>query len=48
MEELHRTHKDVPFGYWTAWIAPGLRALKQAWRRSCAERRALRQSLTFR
>ena len=22
MEELHRIHKDVPFGYWVLWVAP--------------------------
>lgn len=27
MEELHRIHKDVPFGYWVAWVEPALRAL---------------------
>lgn len=27
MEELHRIHKDVPFGYWVLWLQPALRAL---------------------
>jgi len=27
MEELHRIHKDVPFGYWAMWVQPALRAL---------------------
>lgn len=36
MEELHRIHKDVPFGYWVEWIRPALRALRRKWR----ERRA--------
>ena len=35
MEELHRIHKDVPFGYWVGWIEPGYRALRRRW----AERR---------
>lgn len=26
MEELHRIHKDVPFGYWAMWIVPAYRA----------------------
>ena len=29
MEELHRIHKDVPFGYWALWIEPAFRALKR-------------------
>jgi len=29
MEELHRIHKDVPFGYWALWIEPALRRLAQ-------------------
>lgn len=32
MEELHRVHKDVPFGYWVLWVEPGFRALKRRWR----------------
>ncbi len=27
MEELHKIHKDVPFGYWVLWVQPGWRAL---------------------
>jgi len=27
MEELHRIHKDVPFGYWVDYVAPAWRAL---------------------
>lgn len=48
MEELHRTHKEVPVGYWTLWVIPALQALRKSWRKTCAERRALKQALTFR
>ena len=48
MEELHRIHKDVPFGYWALWVAPALRVLAKRWSRAGAERRALKQALTFR
>ncbi len=27
MEELHRIHKDVPFGYWVDYVVPAWRAL---------------------
>ena len=27
MEELHRIHKDVPFGYWVDWVVPAWRAI---------------------
>jgi hypothetical protein len=27
MEELHRIHKDVPFGYWVDYIVPAYRAI---------------------
>ena len=40
MEELHRIHKDVPFGYWAEWVQPAFRALLRRWR----ERRASRPS----
>lgn len=33
MEELHRIHKDVPFGYWVLWIEPAARAIARGWRR---------------
>lgn len=33
MEEMHRIHKDVPFGYWTLWVAPAFRALQRRWAR---------------
>ncbi|MGA0604592.1 hypothetical protein ACO2Q0_01215 [Phenylobacterium sp. VNQ135] len=26
MEELHKIHKDVPFGYWVLWVRPALKA----------------------
>ena len=32
MEELHRIHKDVPFGYWVLWLSPALKALGRKWR----------------
>ena len=32
MEELHKIHKDVPYGYWVLWIEPAFRALAQKWR----------------
>ena len=31
MEELHRIHKDVPFGYWAEWLAPAWRAATRKW-----------------
>lgn len=34
MEELHRIHKDVPFGYWVLWVVPAWRALTRRWRES--------------
>lgn len=36
MEEMHRIHKDVPFGYWVLWIEPAWRFLTRKRR----ERRA--------
>lgn len=48
MEELHRIHKDVPFGYWAVWVAPALRAFVRHWRSVEGERRALKQALTLR
>jgi hypothetical protein len=38
MEELHRIHKDVPFGYWVEWVVPAYRWLERKW----AERRTHR------
>ena len=32
MEELHRIHKDVPFGYWVLWIQPAARVIARKWR----------------
>lgn len=32
MEELHKIHKDVPYGYWVLWIEPAFRALARKWR----------------
>jgi len=31
MEELHRIHKDVPFGYWVEWVQPAWRWLTRRW-----------------
>lgn len=42
MDELHRIHKDVPFGYWVEWILPAFRALRRKWR----ERQAAKPSRT--
>ncbi|WP_183281465.1 hypothetical protein [Phenylobacterium zucineum] len=27
MEELHKIHKDVPYGYWVFWIEPLIRRM---------------------
>ena len=32
MEEMHKIHKDVPFGYWVVWVEPAFRALQRRWR----------------
>ena len=32
MEELHKIHKDVPYGYWVLWIVPAWRFLTRKWR----------------
>jgi hypothetical protein len=32
MEEMHRIHKEVPFGYWVVWVEPGFKALARRWR----------------
>jgi hypothetical protein len=37
MEEMHRIHKDVPYGYWVLWIEP-------AWRALTRKRRELRST----
>ena len=31
MEELHKIHKDVPYGYWALWLAPAFKALTRRW-----------------
>lgn len=31
MEELHRIHKDVPFGYWADGVVPLYRWLARRW-----------------
>jgi len=33
MEELHRIHKDVPFGYWVDGVVPLYRWLARKWSR---------------
>ncbi len=33
MEELHRIHKDVPFGYWVDGVVPLYRWLVRRWGR---------------
>lgn len=32
MEELHKIHRDVPYGYWALWIVPAFKALSSRWR----------------
>lgn len=32
MEEMHRIHKDVPYGYWVLWVEPAWRHLTRKWR----------------
>jgi hypothetical protein len=39
MEELHRIHKEVPFGYWVLWVEPAFRALRRKWREARADNR---------
>ena len=34
MEELSKTHKDVPYGYWALWVEPAFRALVDHRRRT--------------
>lgn len=36
MEEMHRIHKEVPYGYWVLWIVP-------AWRYLTRKRRERRE-----
>ena len=31
MEEMFKTHKDVPYGYWVVWVVPAWRALTRKW-----------------
>ena len=31
MEDPHRIHKEVPFGYWVIWIVPVWRFLAGRW-----------------
>ena len=38
MEEMHKIHKDFPYGYWVLWVEPALKALTRRWReRRCGE-----------
>lgn len=32
MEELHKIHKDVPYGYWVLWLEPAMRFLGRKWK----------------
>jgi hypothetical protein len=32
MEELHRIHKEVPFGYWVLWVQPTAKFLTRRWK----------------
>jgi hypothetical protein len=32
MEDLHKIHKDVPYGYWVLWVEPAFKALVRKWR----------------
>jgi hypothetical protein len=38
MEELHKIHKDVPYGYWVLWVVPAWRLLTRRW----GERKAVK------
>jgi hypothetical protein len=40
MEELHKIHKDVPFGYWVLWVEPAFKALARKWRKQSRRRPA--------
>jgi hypothetical protein len=31
MEEAHRTHKEVPSGYWAVWVVPVWKFLTRRW-----------------
>jgi hypothetical protein len=48
MDELHRIHKDVPFGYWALWVEPAFRALLRRWRAAKARRPAQHHLVTLR
>lgn len=39
MEELHRTHKDVPFG-WVLWLQEAAARIRREPRHAAAARRA--------
>jgi hypothetical protein len=47
MEEMHRIHKDVPYGYWVLWVEPAWRHLTRKWRERRREtpRKAPRRTL---
>ncbi len=38
MEEMHKIHKDVPYGYWVLWVEPAFKALTRRWRERPGER----------
>ncbi len=48
MEELHRIHKDVPFGYWVMWLEPAFKALARKWRAAAASKPGRSPALTLR
>ena len=39
MEEMHKIHKDVPYGYWVLWVVPAFKALSRRWRERKAAKR---------
>jgi hypothetical protein len=48
MEELHRIHKDVPFGYWVDWVVPAAKAIRRALKALTASRGAQHHVVTLR
>ena len=48
MEELHRIHKDVPFGYWVMWVEPAFKALTRKWRALTTSKPGNSPALTLR
>lgn len=48
MEELHRIHKDVPFGYWVFWVQPAAKAIGRALKALSSPQAAGRHIVTLR